>query len=171
MTPVAPACAMENPAMPRAAAIAAGTAQRGLVAGRRSQTTMTGATWSGMVDNATKGARQSLSSTPASMACARGTGIAASSRPSQGMAPVAAINTPVMMKAPTASFHPKFTAAAPASNAAPGVDHAVVMGRLVNHASPTAQMASAMVRAKSPEAAWAVSRANGLEPRQHDGKR
>ena len=94
-----------------------------------------------------------MSSTPASIAWARGTGMEASSLPSQGMAPVAAISTPVMMKAPTASFHPRLRPAAPARRAAPGVDQAVVMGRLVNHARPIAQMANVMVSAKRPEAA------------------
>ena len=107
---------------------ASGTAHRLEKRCAASQTTMTGATAAGASRTAMIGARHNGIRTPASIACARGVGIAEMILPSVGHSPVRTIAIPTTMNAPTAAGHPPSTAPAPASRAAPGVDQARVIG-------------------------------------------
>ncbi len=120
--------AMSTPAPIAAVTKAAGTAQRAAKRCSASHTTSTGITTAGLVRSAPTGARHSGISTPASMACAISTGIAAISRPSRSHHPVSTTSAPVTTNAPTAAGQPPATAPVLASRAAPGVDQASVIG-------------------------------------------
>ena len=81
--------------------------------------------------------------------------MAATSRPSHGIAAVSSSREPTITKAPTATGQPPAGAPVVASSAAPGVDQAIVTGmrwrteiRIVDNPISTH-------RAARPEAAWA----------------
>ena len=134
---------------------AIGTAQRGTNRVASSQPTRIGATAHGSAASPWTGARQSVSTTPASIACASAVGIAATRRPSAGQRPVIRISTPTSRKAPTAADQPPATAPVVANMAAPGVDQARIRGvrcRRVSHRMPSPW---ARLSTSSPEAAWA----------------
>src|SRR5882757_6781140 len=101
------------------------------------------------------GARQSPSSTPASIALASGGGMAATARPSGFHSPATTISAPVTMKAPTAAGKPPGTAPVVANSAAPGVDQAMLIGILVLRLSAMAQTPIEIDSAISPDAASA----------------
>src|SRR3546814_1818041 len=58
------------------------------------------------------------------------------------------------MNAPTAAPNPPCGTAAVASSAAPGVDHAIVIGTLSRHEKNTVPRPIVRQRARRPEAAW-----------------
>lgn len=90
---------------------------------------------------------------PASIACATEAGIRVMSDPRAGTSPVARTRTPVTTKAPTAAGHPPWTVPVEASSAAPGVDHATVIGSRVVRERTTELRPMRIVTASSPLAA------------------
>ncbi len=74
------------------------------------------------------GFRQSGTMTPASIACATDVGMRAISVPRAGTAAVAMMSRPVTTNAPIAVGQPPAGVGLAASSAAPGVDHAIVIG-------------------------------------------
>jgi len=101
------------------------------------------------------GTRQSGTSTPASMAWAIEVGIAATNRPSHGMAAVSRSRAPTTTKAPTATGHPPVGAPVVASSAAPGVDQATVTGMRWRTEIRIDDRPISTQSAASPDAAWA----------------
>jgi hypothetical protein len=111
-----------------AAASAPGTAQRRANRISSTHTATTGPTSSGRLTVAWTGARQTGSSTPASIALASAGGIAPTQRPSGRHIPATTISTPEAANAPRAAGYPPGGSPAEISSAAPGVDHAIVSG-------------------------------------------
>src|SRR6476661_7985978 len=167
---VVPADTRVIPITPRAASRAAGTAQRGANFIISSQHRITGAANTGAEPRALKGARQSWSRTPASMAWAREVGIRAISLPSAGTRPVMASSRPAPRKAPTAAGHPPSGTPDDASSAAPGVDQASVTGTLERQASTSTPSPTVSVTARRPDAAWAGSAPTALSPARTTAK-
>ena len=132
----------------------AGDAQLGANRMSTSHTTMMGSTASGASTTPRTGARQSSTSTPASIACASGAGIAATAFARPGHSPVSTTSAPVTINAPTAAGHPPSGTAPAASRAAPGVDHASTTGIRVRCASHSIPSACVRHSATSPDAAW-----------------
>lgn len=143
----------------RAAPKAAGTAHRGRTASTISHTASTGAIAPGSWASAVTGATHSGSSTPASMACATAVGMRVTRRASAGQSPVANSSAAVTANAPTAAGHPPATAPVVISSAAPGVDHALVIGIRNLHDSSIEAAPIARLTATKPDAACA-----GLAP-------
>jgi hypothetical protein len=121
---------------------------------KMSQVTSTAAASHGTLPSATKGARQSLSRMPASIALAIGLGIAATSRPSGDHSPVSMISAPTTMNAATAAGNPPVTAPMVASSARPGVVHAIEIGMRIVQLRTVATMPLAMPSTTSAEAIW-----------------
>lgn len=143
---------------------ASGTAHRLEKRCAASQTRMTGATAAGASRTAMIGARHNGIRTPASIACARGVGIAEMILPSVGHSPVSTIAIPTTMNAPTAAGHPPSTAPAPASRAAPGVDQARVIGIRYRRESQSIPNAWVTHRTSSPDAASVASAPTAARP-------
>ena len=143
---------------------AAGTAQRGKNRMPSSQTAMTGRTPAGFATAPVMGARHSWRSTPASIACATEVGMRAMSAPSGGMRPVRTMSSPATRKAPTAAGQPPSTAPVVTRSAAPGVDHATVMGMRVHPARMTVPTPMRTVTAMSPLDACAVVAPTAVSP-------
>ena len=114
---------------------------------------MTGSAKPGSTATAVTGARHKCSSTPASIAFASGAGIAATARPNGRHDPASTINTPLTKNAPTAAPNPPAGAAEDASKAAPGVDHAMLIGSRRHRLNPIAHVPIATDSAINPEAA------------------
>ncbi len=110
---------------------AAGTANRRLIRPTTSQAMTIGRPRSGLNATALIGARHRPSNTPASMALASGAGMAATARPNGFQMPQMMIRIAQMINAPTATAKPPSIAPDVASNAAPGVDHAMLIGMRV----------------------------------------
>src|SRR5215208_6853453 len=155
---------------PPAASSAPGTAQRRDRRSNAAQTSTIGAAASGESAAKRTGARQTLSSTPASIALARGAGIAAIRRPSGCHRPAAARSTPVTANAPTAAGQPPSTAPADTSSAAPGVDHAMVTGFRSAIASQMVSSPIPIETASSPEAASAPLAPTAVSPARTTAK-
>ena len=150
---------------------AIGTAQRGTNLVASSQPTRIGATAHGSAASPWTGARQRVSTTPASIACASAVGIAATSRPRAGQRPVIRISTPTSRKAPTAADQPPATAPVVANMAAPGVDQARIRGvrcRRVSHRMP-----ESLGEAEHQQPGGGLGRCRADRPQtgQHDGER
>ncbi len=132
---------------------AAGTAHLRANRSRTTQVSRIGPTSHGWAAKPRTGSRQSSSTTPASIACAIGVGMAVISAPSLGHSPVTRMSPPTTRNAPTAAGQPPRTAPVLASSAAPGVDQASVSGircRRTSQRTPSPWVAQS---ASSPEAA------------------
>ena len=112
----------------RVTANAAGTAHLRASRSITAQVSRIGPTDHGWAAKPRTGVRHSSSTTPASMACAMGVGIAVMRPPRRGHSPVRMRSAPVTRKAPTAAGQPPATTPVLASSAAPGVDQASVSG-------------------------------------------
>ena len=110
---------------------AAGTANSRFSFHTNAQAAMIGRASAGSSATARTGARQKVNRTPASMALARGAGIASTQRPSGFHRPARTISTAVARKAPTAAAKPPAAVPVVARRAAPGVDQAMLTGIFV----------------------------------------
>src|SRR5687768_1889129 len=119
---------------------------------------------SGSSAMARTGARQSPSTTPASMALAMAEGMAATQRPSGFQNPASTISAPLTRKAPTAAGNPPSILAEVASSAAPGVDQATLIGIRVRRLSNSPHSPIAIDSAIRPEAASACDAPTALRP-------
>src|SRR6185437_3533652 len=143
---------------------AAGTAYSRLNRKTNAQTTTTGSPIIGTMATARTGARHNPSSTPASMALASAGGMAATTRPSGFHSPAAMINTPQTRNAPTAAGNPPSGAPDAASSAAPGVDHAMLIGSRRQKLTRMAQTPIATASAIRPDAASAWDAPTAINP-------
>ncbi|GGM30104.1 hypothetical protein GCM10007977_034220 [Dactylosporangium sucinum] len=116
---------------------------------------ITGPASMGRSTTARTGAVQRLRMTPASIAPAIGRGMAAIARDSHGDRPARTIRAAHTANAPTAAGKPPGTGPVAASRAAPGVDHAMLIGMRYRSPSPIATTPIPTQSASSPDAAWA----------------
>ncbi len=134
------------------------------------QVSTTGPAIHGISPSARAGATHRSSRTPASMALAIGVGMAAIKRPSAGNRPAAVMSSPQTTNAPTATGNPPSTAPVDTSNAAPGVDQAMVIGRRRRTLSRMATTPLARQSASSPDAACAWSAPTARSPARTTAK-
>src|ERR1700676_3073001 len=116
---------------------------------------MTGSARAGATATACTGARHRCSSTPASIAFASEDGIAATARPRGRHRPAITISAPHNRNAPTAAWNPPSGAEDDASSAAPGVDHATLIGWRYQRLTRMAQTPIPTANAINPDADWA----------------
>ncbi|GAA8849432.1 hypothetical protein DUHN55_29840 [Helicobacter pylori] len=147
-----------------AATKASGEAHRGASRRASTHTRTTGSTAHGLAAMPVTGPRHSCMTMPASIACATEAGIRVMSDPRAGTSPVARTRTPVTTKAPTAAGQPPSTVPVEASNAAPGVDHATVMGSRVVRERTIELRPMRIVTASSPLAACACVAPTAVSP-------
>ena len=161
--------------MPKASATPAASAANTASAGSHSRTSANTATIGNTSPGAASAApaprRQNGSNTPASIAAAIPSGIAATSRPKGRTAAVSATNPPASTKAPTASGI--VTPVVAAISAAPGVDQASTTGTRFHAdsqaeptalASDTASTQLAVCPASAPTAKAAASTNAMVDP-------
>jgi len=125
---------------------------------------------SGASATARTGARQRLSSTPASMALASATGMDATRRPSGRHNPHTTTSAEHATNAPTAPANPPSAIGVVASRAAPGVDHATLIGIRRHRLSAMPHSPKATDSAIRPEAACAGSAPMAVRPRRITAK-
>ena len=140
------------------------TAHRRASAVSTNQVRITGPIAQGSASTADTGSMTSCNSTPASIADASGVGIDSTRRPSGRMSPQSASRMPQTMNAPTAEANPPCGAAAAASSAAPGVDHAMVTGIFRRQLNSTHPRPIVRQSAMSPEAACACDAPTARSP-------
>src|SRR3954451_1020619 len=138
-----------------AATSAPGTAQRRATRRSTAQVMTIGAACAGASAAKRTGSRQTVSSTPASIALAIGPGIVAISRPSRDQRPGSASSAPVTTNAPTAAGQPPSSVPEDTSSAAPGVDQPIVIGIRPRSANTTVSSPLPTDSASRPELACA----------------
>ena len=147
-----------------AATRAPSTAHRRAKAVSASQTRITGAIAHGSAWAAVTGAITRSSSTPASIADANAPGMRSTSSPRGRTRPQSASSAPQITNAPTAEANPPFGTAAVASSAAPGVDHAMVIGIFRRQLNSTQPRPIVRQSANNPDAACASDAPTARSP-------